>query len=370
MIDLIFDVLPQIHGGGNHQGSGAVKGLEAFLSFIESLTTKNPTEIFAAFMPGISALDNIHPLLVHFPIVLFTLFFFADTLGGLLNKRHWRQFATPLLYLGTLTAIFTVIAGFQAAYSAPHNDATHAIMLRHQGFGIAVTVLALLLSLRRYFADETFLERKTYGYFSLSALLLLLLTLGADLGGFMVYQYGVAVAPVIRANTYLQQATPMQGHNHGSESAHQQGDAHSHGSNEAAHQHDENADGHSHGANEAAHQHGESADAHSHANDQPAHQHDETANAHSHGSNEAEHSHGVKEPVHQHSESAAAHSHTNNEPAHQHDEGASTHSHDSNEAKHTPQKQYKIDIAVPVEILYEQATPAHTHDHGGHGHSH
>ena len=58
MIDLIFDILPQIHGGGDHQGSGVVKGLEAFLTFIESLTTKSPAEIFAAFMPGIAALDN------------------------------------------------------------------------------------------------------------------------------------------------------------------------------------------------------------------------------------------------------------------------------------------------------------------------
>ncbi len=39
MIDLIFDVLPQIHGGGNHGGLGAVKGLEAFLTFLESLST-------------------------------------------------------------------------------------------------------------------------------------------------------------------------------------------------------------------------------------------------------------------------------------------------------------------------------------------
>ncbi|MCK5354875.1 MAG: DUF2231 domain-containing protein, partial [Methyloprofundus sp.] len=157
MIDLIFDILPQIHGGGDHQGMGAVKGLEAFLTFIESLTTKSPAEIFAAFMPGISALDNIHPLVVHFPIALFILFFFADTVGGLLGKPAWRNFATPVLYIGTFSAILTVAAGFQAAYSAPHNDVTHAIMLRHQSFGIAVVILALILSLRRFFAADEFI---------------------------------------------------------------------------------------------------------------------------------------------------------------------------------------------------------------------
>ena len=227
MINLIFDILPQIHGGGDHQGVGAVKGLEALLTFIESLTTKSPAEIFAAFMPGISVMDNIHPLLVHFPIALFTLFFFADTLGGLLSIPAWRKFATPVLYIGTFFSIITVAAGFQAAYSAPHNDITHAIMLRHQAFGISVTVLALILSLRRYFAGEDFLITKTYGHFALSALLVLFLTLGADLGGLMVYQHGVAVAPVMQDQASIVME-PTQQHTHD----------HTHDSTAHSHSHD------------------------------------------------------------------------------------------------------------------------------------
>ncbi|MBT3811557.1 MAG: DUF2231 domain-containing protein [Gammaproteobacteria bacterium] len=220
MIDLIFDVLPQIHGGGNDGGFSPVKGLEAFLTFLDSLATKSPAEIFAAIMPGISAMDNIHPLLVHFPIALFSLFFVADTLGGLFSKLTWRRFATPLLYLGTLSAIVTVSAGFQAAYSVLHNDATHAIMLRHQAFGISVTVIALILSLRRFFATDSFLYTKTYGHFFLSGLLVLLLTLGADLGGFMVYHYGVAVAPVMEKNNAPRQSEVEHAHSHNSSAPH------------------------------------------------------------------------------------------------------------------------------------------------------
>lgn len=233
MIDLIFDTLPQIHGGGDHQGIGAIKGLEAFLTFIESLTTKSPAEIFAAIMPGISALDNIHPLVVHFPIALLSIFFFADTLGGLFNKPAWRKFATPILYIGTFTAMLTVAAGLQAAYSAPHNDVTHAIMLRHQAFGIIVTILALILSLRRYFAADGFLESKTYGHFALSALLVICLTLGADLGGLMVYQYGVAVAPVMQQNTPVIQEHHEHPHSHAPVPA-----THNHGSTGHTHNHD------------------------------------------------------------------------------------------------------------------------------------
>lgn len=192
----MFDVLVQIHGSANHDGLGIIKGLGDFLAFLQALSTKTPAEILVTFMPGIGGMANIHPLLVHFPIVLLILFFFVDTLGGLFSKPAWRQFATPILYIGTLSAVLTLIAGLQAAYSMPHNSTTHAIMLRHQALGISVTVLALLLSLHRVFVSAKFMYTKTYGYFALSGLLVLLLTLGADLGGLMVYQYGVAVTPV------------------------------------------------------------------------------------------------------------------------------------------------------------------------------
>jgi len=192
MLNLIFNVLPTLHGGG-HEGIGAVKGLAAFLTFLESLTSMSAEQIFAAFLPGIAALDNIHPLLVHFPIAFLSVYFISDLLGCFFNKIQWRQFATFSLFIGTLTALLTIAAGFQAAYSVPHNDATHVIMLRHQLFGISLTVIAIGLLIYRCLADSRFLEEKTYVQFILSALLMLLLTFGADLGGLMVYQYGVAV---------------------------------------------------------------------------------------------------------------------------------------------------------------------------------
>jgi len=220
MIDLIFDILPLIHGGGQ-SGFSPAKALESFLVFIESLSSLSPVEIFSAFFPGISDLPNIHPLFVHFPIALLSLFFITDLLGSLFSKLAWRQFASGLLYIGTASAIVTVIAGFQAAHAISHNNMVHTIMLRHQAFGLSVTVIALILSLRRYFAADTFLAGKTIGHLSLSALLVILLTLGADLGGLMVYQYGVAVKPIIPESSmthYEPVINPTNNHNHSAHS--------------------------------------------------------------------------------------------------------------------------------------------------------
>jgi len=225
MIDLIFDILPQIHGGGQ-EGISPAKGLEAFLTFLEKMTTLSPAEIFRTLLPGIATLPNIHPLLVHFPIVFFISFFFADVLGGMLHKIHWRNFATAALYLGTVSAMLTVAAGLQAAYSVPHNDASHAVMLRHQSFGISVLVLAVLLSIRRFFASEDFLSKQTYGHYSLSTLLVILLSLGADLGGFMVYHHGVSVTPVMQQQQILYVPAPV--HSYQAPTHSHDGHSHSH----------------------------------------------------------------------------------------------------------------------------------------------
>ena len=177
MINLIFDNLLQIHGGG-HDSIGILKVLEDFLSFLELLTQQSLAENFASLLPGISSLNNLHPMVVHFPIALFTIFFLTDLFGSLLKNKLWRQCATGLLYAGTLSAILTVILGFQAAHSIEHNDAVHQIILRHQILGISVTLLAIILSIRRFFANENFLNTATYGHFSLSAILMILLIFG------------------------------------------------------------------------------------------------------------------------------------------------------------------------------------------------
>lgn len=216
----------QIHGGADHGGVAEV--LAGLLTFIEGLVGKGAPEIFSILMPGISSMDNIHPLLVHFPIAFFSTFFLLDVVGMVTRKRNIRDVASWLLYLGTVFATFTVAAGLLAANSVPHGGNVHDIMERHENLGLSVLGLAAVLSAwRMKTSDGNIL------FVMLSALLCALMALGADLGGLMVYKYGVAVevAPV-----------PMDDHVHG-EDAHS--DGHSHGD---SHSHEHNAvDSQAHG---------------------------------------------------------------------------------------------------------------------------
>ena len=205
----------QIHGGSG----GVAAVMESFLTFIESLHDKNPEQIFVTIMPGFAAMANVHPLLVHFPIALLTTFFLLDVFGSLFGRDAWRQAASYLLYLGAIAALLTVMAGLQAAATVPHDEVVHQIMERHEAFGFSIASIAVFLSLWRLMSREFPRGGGNFLFLILAALLNLLIVLGADLGGLMVYKHGVAVAAV-------PEPVETVGHDHGH--SHQHNHSHQH----------------------------------------------------------------------------------------------------------------------------------------------
>src|SRR3989304_3496716 len=99
-------------------------------------------QMLGEFLPGIRAMENIHPLFVHFPIAFLTVFLIAELLGTLTGLERLRKAASYLLYLGTLGAVVAAGAGFRAAATVPHAQEVHSIMERHGYLGIAVLSLA------------------------------------------------------------------------------------------------------------------------------------------------------------------------------------------------------------------------------------
>jgi uncharacterized membrane protein len=187
----------QIHGGAD-QGGGITESITSLLVFFENLSTKGPGDIFSSIMPGIAGLDNLHPLLVHFPIAFLSAFFALDLVGTISKNLESRRVATWLLYFGTVAALFTVIAGLIAAESVAHGQNVHEIMERHEQIGISILSTAILLSIWRIKSGILPNGGANNFFLFLTSLLCLLMMLGADLGGLMVYKYGVAVeaAPV------------------------------------------------------------------------------------------------------------------------------------------------------------------------------
>lgn len=184
-----------------HSGLGGIANfIDDLLGTVEHLARLTPPQIFAELMPGITALSNIHPLFVHFPIVLLTLFFIVDVLGTVLARPAIREGASWLLYLGTVCASAAVAAGLQAASTVAHGDDVHGIMEHHEHLAITVLLLTLLLSVWRIWSHGSLRSGANVVHLTLAGLMTVLLAFTADLGGLMVYGYGVAVKPVADCN--------------------------------------------------------------------------------------------------------------------------------------------------------------------------
>lgn len=209
MFDLNNNLLFSVHGGAD-SGGGVAGSVEGLLRFVEGLLALSPAEMFAQLMPGLSALDNVHPLLVHFPIALLSIFVLLDICGTWANKAEWRRGAGWFLYSGALFAGFTVVAGLLAAASIAHGGDEHEIMENHEHLGIAVFLLAAVLAAWRWFAKGQIAGPANTLYLLCAGILAGVLMFTADLGGLMVYKYGVAVQPVAEKN---QAATAR--HQHG-----------------------------------------------------------------------------------------------------------------------------------------------------------
>lgn len=211
MIDTYNFLSFQVHGsaGPGHKAHDGVAGdVEQLLTFLESLIGLSPTEMFSAIMPGVSAMANIHPIVVHFPIAFLSAFFLMDLLGALFRKQNWQQLATGLLYLGTLAAAAAVAAGLMAANTVEHGENVHLILERHEFLGITVLCLSAFLSLWRLLSGGIIKGPANVIFIMFAAVLNILMIFGADLGGVMVYKHGVAVEAVeVTSMDYFQEHT-------------------------------------------------------------------------------------------------------------------------------------------------------------------
>lgn len=150
-------------------------------------------ESLSELFPGVAAMPNVHPLLVHFPIALYYGFLVADICALIAGSSSLRQAATWMLYFGTAGAGAAVFAGFQAADTVEHSEAAHAVMEQHETYGVLVLALGLLLSLIRWMMRARISRLARTVEMVLALTLVAAMTRGADLGGTLVYGYGAAV---------------------------------------------------------------------------------------------------------------------------------------------------------------------------------
>lgn len=211
--DLASNLLFSVHAGGEAI-LVIMDMLTRFLTLLERLPFMGFHEAMLELFPGILSLSNVHPLFVHFPIVLIPLFFLFDLTGLVFKKALWRDVATLLLWLSVAFAGLTVLTGLFAAKSIPHSEEVHLIMESHKHMALLVFFLTGILTVWRISHAHPPVGVDGWSFIGIAGLTSVLVVFTADMGGLMVYQYGVAVAPVMQTSE-LQHAAEQHEHEPG-----------------------------------------------------------------------------------------------------------------------------------------------------------
>lgn len=146
-----------------------------------------------------TALPNLHPAVVHFPLAIFPLALAFEAAGLILRRQRWLAHAATTLYgIAALSAWLAVWAGEQAADGlvaipaavqpriGEHSDWAHYAL-----YALAtIALLRLVVHLRPKLTDH----RGARAVVALLGLATLgVLAKAADLGGALVYRHGLAV---------------------------------------------------------------------------------------------------------------------------------------------------------------------------------
>ena len=138
---------------------------------------------------GAQHVQNIHPLVVHFPIALLLTAAMAYWLAFLARRESWQWTGMWLLILGVLSAAPAVGTGLYAAPGvmlAP--SVKTALLAYHEWLMIGVLILSALLALWVILA-RPMPARGRVVFLALLVMLAGLIAKGADYGGRMVFDY-------------------------------------------------------------------------------------------------------------------------------------------------------------------------------------
>ena len=153
-------------------------------------------------LPGLAAINNIHPMFVHFPIAFFWGALAMEAAAIVVHER-FHPVSTWMHYLGAVSAVVTVMTGFHAMNQIAesmggHEGPNHELIHVHQHWMISVTTTAVLLAGYLFWVNKRKVwNAHRWGYMIGLIVLASILTLGADRGARLVYELGYGVNPAI-----------------------------------------------------------------------------------------------------------------------------------------------------------------------------
>ncbi len=138
-----------------------------------------------------------HPLLVHFPIALFILYFVFESSGIIFNKEYLLKSGVIILALGVAGALEAVLTGNQAAQLLDAQglitpEINRVIEDHEEWATITLWFYVIVLGLRVFLTvNKKFVGKVRYIFIALSLIGVFFIYQTGEHGGKLVYEYGV-----------------------------------------------------------------------------------------------------------------------------------------------------------------------------------
>jgi len=148
-------------------------------------------------------LAQYHPLLVHFPIAFFVLYFIFESAGIILNKEYLLKSAVIILALGIVGAVESVLTGNQAEellkVQGVLSPAIHEIAEEHESWAtITLWFYFFVLALRVFLTlNKKFVGKIRYVFILLSLIGVFLIYKTGEYGGKLVFDHGAGTKTLI-----------------------------------------------------------------------------------------------------------------------------------------------------------------------------
>lgn len=140
-------------------------------------------------LEGARHLQNIHPLVIHFPIGLLmgaVLFYF---MAWITKKEEFAKAGFWVFLLGALSLAVAVGTGLYAEQGVMvHLSVREKLLLPHKQFMIATAVLCVIMT-GWALAQRPFPRKGRLLFLGLLFTIVVVMTIGADYGGRLVYDY-------------------------------------------------------------------------------------------------------------------------------------------------------------------------------------
>ncbi|HLH78150.1 MAG TPA: DUF2231 domain-containing protein [Candidatus Binataceae bacterium] len=143
----------------------------------------------ATLLPGAAHLQNIHPLVVHYPLALLSVAVMLYLATWIAGRPRWAWLAFWMLILGTVGAWVAAATGLYAEDGVMvARSVRNHLLLHHEHLMLVTVGLATVGTLWAGLAPP--FPGRTRPFFVLLLIALVaVMTVGADYGGRLVYDY-------------------------------------------------------------------------------------------------------------------------------------------------------------------------------------